>query len=253
MKEIDKKEIIRTKLAESQKSPFKAYKELSTGKVSFLEFVYYELVTSIVGPMPSGLGFLLRKKLYPRMFKKVGRGFIIGRNVVIRHPYNITIGNNVTIDDNCLIDGRGGEGIIFEDGVIINRNCMIQAKNGHIKLGERTSIGSNSVIVSMSGVEIGKAVLTAGNCYISAGAYKFDDLETPIMDQQAFSKGPIIIGEHSWFGTGVTVLDGVKIGKGVVIGASSVVNKNVGDNIIAVGIPARFVRYRGNDKKNASE
>lgn len=250
MKEIDKKEIIRAKLAESQKSPFKAYKELSAGDVSFIKFIYYELVTSILGPMPGGIGFLLRKKFYPRMFKKIGRGFIIGRNVVVRHPGNITIGDNVTIDDNCLLDGRGSEGIIFENGVILNRNCMVQAKTGYIKLGERTSIGSNSVIVSMSGVDIGKAVLTAGNCYISAGAYKFDDLDTPVMDQTAFSKGPIIIGENSWFGTGVTVLDGVRIGKGAVIGASSVVNKDIDEFSIAIGIPAKVVRKRGESVNN---
>lgn len=245
MKEINKKEIIRSKLEESQKSPLKSYKELSAGNVGFIKFIYYEIITSLLGPLPGGLGFLLRKKFYPAMFKKVGRGFIIGRNVVIRHPYNITIGDNVTIDDNCLLDGRGDDGIILKDNVILNRNCMVQAKTGHIILGERTSIGSNSVIVSMSGVELGKAVLTAGNCYISAGAYQFDDLETPIMDQTAFSKGPIIIGENSWLGTSVTILDGVKIGVGVVIGASAVVNKDIEDFSIALGIPAKILRKRG--------
>jgi len=245
MKQIDKREIIRSKLADSHKSPLKIYKDLSVGNVSFLKFLYYEIVTSLLGPMPGGIGFFLRKKFYPRLFKSVGRGFIIGRNVVIRNPFNISIGNNVTIDDNCLLDGRGEGGITLEDGVIINRNCMLQAKTGYIKLGERTSIGSNSVIVSMTGVKLGKAVLTAGNCYISAGAYMFDDLDTPVMDQAAFSKGPIIIGEYSWLGTGVTVLDGVKLGKGVVIGASAVVNKDIEEYSIAVGIPAKVVRKRG--------
>jgi acetyltransferase-like isoleucine patch superfamily enzyme len=65
------------------------------------------------------------------------------------------------------------------------------------------------------------------------------------MDQTAFSKGPIIIGEYSWLGTGVTVLDGVKIGKGAVIGASAVVNKDVDEFSIAIGIPAKVLRKRG--------
>lgn len=247
MKKIDKTDIIRDKIAKSQTSPLKAYKELTVGNVSFFKFLLYEIITFFLGPMPGGLGFFLRKKFYPKLFKKVGRGLIIGRNVVIRHPQNIIIGDFVTIDDNCLIDGRGAgeEGLILEDQVIINRNCMIQAKTGFIKLGKRTSIGSNSVIVSMSGVEIGEALLTAGNCYISAGAYQFDDLETPIMDQTAFSKGPIIIGKNSWFGTGVTVLDGVEIGEGAVIGASSVVNKNIPAFAIAIGVPAKVYKMRG--------
>ena len=120
MKEINKSEIIRDKISKSHTSPLKVYRELTTGKVSFFNFIFYELITSILGPMPGGLGFFLRKKFYPRLFKKVGRGFIIGRNVVIRHPKNIEIGDFVTIDDNCVVDGRGAgeEGLIIEDNVI---------------------------------------------------------------------------------------------------------------------------------------
>src|SRR5690606_40840766 len=73
MKQIDKREIIRSKLADSHKSPLKIYKDLSVGNVSFLKFLYYEIVTSLLGPMPGGIGFFLRKKFYPRLFKSVGR------------------------------------------------------------------------------------------------------------------------------------------------------------------------------------
>ena len=248
MKEINKSDIIRDKLSKSQKSPLKVYKELTIGNVSFSKFLYYEFVSFFLGPMPGGLGFFLRKKFYPKLFKKVGQGFILGRNVVIRHPQNIIIGDFVTIDDNCIIDGRGAgaKGFIIEDQVIINRNCMLLAKTGHIKLGKRTSLGANSVIVSMSGVELGEAVLTAGNCYLSAGAYQFENLEIPVMDQDAFSKGPIIVGKNSWLGTSATILDGIKIGEGAVIGAGAVVTKDIPDFAIAVGLPAKVYKIRGN-------
>lgn len=245
MQEINKSEIIRNKLARSQSSPFKAYKEMTTGNVSFTKFLYYEVVTSLLGPMPGGFGFYLRKKFYRRLFKKCGKGLILGRNVVIRHPYNIELGDYVTIDDNCVLDGRGDKGIFLENNVLLNRNCMLLAKTGSIKLGARTSIGANSVLVSMSGVFFGEAVLTAGNCYFSAGAYNFDDLETPVMDQVAYSKGPIEIGKHSWFGTSTVVLDGVKIGEGAVIGSCAMVNKDIPAFAIAVGIPAKVQKFRG--------
>lgn len=247
MKQIDKSDIIRDKIFKSQTSPFKVYKDLTTGSVGIFHFFFYEIITTILGPMPGGLGFFLRKKFYPKLFKKVGRGLIIGRNTVIRHPKNIILGDFVTIDDNCVLDGRGaGEtGFIIEDQVIINRNCMLLAKTGYIRLGKRTSIGANSVIVSMSGIDIDEALLTAGNCYISAGLYSFDDLSTPIMDQTAYSKGPIKIGKNSWFGTSVSILDGVKIGEGVVIGAASVVNKDIPDYAIAFGVPAKVYKIRG--------
>lgn len=247
MKQIDKSDIIRDKIVKSQTSPLKVYKELSVGSVGFLSFLFYEFITTVLGPMPGGLGFYLRKKFYSKLFKKVGRGIIVGKNVVIRHPKKISIGDFVTIDDNCVIDGRGSgdEGLIIEDQVILNRNCMILAKTGYIRLGKRTSLGANSVIVSMSGVDIGEAVLTAGNCYISAGLYNFDKLDIPIMDQTAYSKGPILIGKNCWFGTSVTILDGVKIGEGAVLGASSVVNKDIPDYAIAFGVPAKVYKIRG--------
>ena len=79
-----------------------------------------------------------------------------------------------------LIDAKGAgpqDGFVIEDNVIINRNCMIQAKARTDSLGKRTSLGSNSVVVSLDGVELGEAVLTAGGCNISAGLYHFEDPE----------------------------------------------------------------------------
>ena len=246
MKEISSSKIIRKKLADGNASPIRTYIDLTVGQVGLLKFLSHEFLTSCLGPMPGGIGFYLRKKCYPALFKKVGNGLIIGRNVIIRHPDKIVLGNNVTIDDNCLIDARGAgpEGLVLEDHVIINRNSMIQAKAGPIHLGKRTSIGSNSVIVSLDGVDFGEAVLTAGGCQISAGAYHFDDPVVAVMDQGAYAKGPITIGEKSWLGTGVIVLDGISIGAGSVIGAGAVVTKDVPEGCVAVGVPARVVKCR---------
>ena len=246
MKEIDDNKIIRKKLATASKSPFKAYKDLTVGESSLLQFTGYEFLTFFLGPIPGGLGFYLRKKFYPLLFKSVGKGFIIGRNVVIRHPNNIIIGNNVTIDDNCLIDakGAGSDGFVIEDSVIINRNCMIQAKAGPIRLGRRTSIGSNSVLVSLDGVELDEAVLTAASCNISAGLYHFDNKDKPIMDQGLYTKGPIRSGSGVWLGTQVSILDGVTIGEGAILGAGAVVNKDIPAYAIAFGVPAKVIRSR---------
>lgn len=246
MKTIDRPSIIRQKLANGQASPFKTYVDLTVGREGAAHFISYEILTSVLGPMPGGLGYLLRKLLYPRLFAKVGRGLIIGRNVVIRHPRKIVLGDNVTIDDNSILDGRGaGEGkLILEDSVLINRNCMILAKSGPIRIGRRSSLGSNSVIVSMDGVELGEAVLTAGGCCISAGAYQFEDTGKAVMDQEAYTSGPIRIGANAWLGTRVTILDGVQIGQGAVIGAATLVVKDIPANAVAVGVPAKVVRMR---------
>ena len=245
MKEITKNNNIREKLSGNQ-APLKNYIDLTVGGTGFLNFIKYEFLTCLFGFIPGGIGYYLRKKFYPLLLKRTGNGLIIGRNVVIRHPSNIELGDNVTIDDNCVIDGRGAgpEGVILEDNVMINRNCMILAKAGHIRFGRRTSIGCNSVVVSMDGVELGEAVLIAGGCYISAGSYGFDDINEFVMDQKAYSAGPIRIGSGAWLGTRVTVLDGVSIGKGAIIGACALVNKNIPENAVAYGVPVKVVRIR---------
>ena len=246
MKAIDANSLIREKLSKGEKSPFRTYMELTVGRASFSRFLLYELLTTLLGPVPGGIGFYLRKKYYPLLLKKAGSGLIIGRNVVIRHPHKIELGRNVTIDDYCVIDGRGAGngGVIVEDNVLINRNCMVLAKAGPIRLGKRTSIGSNSVIVSMDGVELGEAVLTAAGCYISTGSYLFDDVNKAVMDHKVYTAGPVRIGDHVWLGTRVTILDGVSIGRGAVIGAGALVVKNVPENSIAFGVPAKVVRKR---------
>ena len=65
-----------------------------------------------------------------------------------------------------------------------------------------------------------------------------------IQEQPLYSKGDIIVGDDAWLGFGVIVLDGVRIGKGAVVGAGSVVTEDIPDGGIAVGVPARVVKMR---------
>ena len=78
--------------------------DLTVGRVGFKKFLLYELITVFISPIPGGVGFYLRRKLYPLLFKKSGRGIIIGRSVVIRHPHKLEIGDNVVIDDYAVIE-----------------------------------------------------------------------------------------------------------------------------------------------------
>lgn len=246
MKDLDNKEIIRERLRRGKASPINTYMDMTVGQRSFLHLLRYEIYTCLLGPLPGGAGFLMRKLFYPKLFKSAGKGLIIGRNVVIRHANNIRLGRDVTIDDNCLIDARGAgdEGLIIEDGVIINRGCTIQAKAGPIHIGRRTSLGANTVIVSQDGVHIGEAVLTAGSISISTGLYHHDRRDMAVMDQGAYTMGPVRIGKFSWLGSGAILLDGVSLGDGVVIGAGSVINKDIPSYAVVVGVPGKVLRYR---------
>jgi len=242
-KRVGKEKNIRTRLSAGKQSPYQTYKSLVVGEVSVGRFLIYELVTFFMGPMPGALGYFMRKQFYPLIVKQIGKSVIIGRNVTIRHPHRVILGDNVVIDDNCVIDARGGgkAGIVIEKNALINRNCMLLAKNGPIRIAAHASIGSNSVLVSMDGIEIGPSVLTAGGCYLSAGAYRFDDPHKPIMDQETYTKGPIRIDRGAWLGTRVTLLDGVHIGENAVIGALALVTQNVPEHTIVAGVPAKEI------------
>ena len=239
---ISKALLARQKLADARSSPFKGYVELTAGNVGLGRFALYELLTFVCGPMPGGLGLLLRRKLYPWLFRQSGRGLVLGRSLVLRHPDSIELGNHVVIDDNSLVDGRAG--IRLDDGVIINRNCSLKAKTGPIRVGRRTTIGANSVIVSLTGVEIGEAVIIAGGCHLSAGGYDIDQSDRALLDGGVLSKGPIKIGNDVWVGTGAIILDGINVGDHAVVAAGAVVTSDVPERAVVAGVPAKVLRRR---------
>lgn len=236
-------------------SLLKRYQKKVFGNEGFFLFLEYELATFLFGNLSGGLGYLLRKRFYRRLFKNVGKGVILGKGVVLRHPRRVTLGHRVAIDDYVLLDagGAGKQGMILEDDVIISRNCVVQGKIGPVVIGEKTDIGCNCILSSVTGIFIGKSVLVAGNCYIGGGRYKLDRLDLPMMEQGLYSKGPVIIGDDVWLGAGAIVLDGARIGKGCVVGAGAVVTKDLPDYAVAVGVPAVVQGYRSERNKISLE
>jgi acetyltransferase-like isoleucine patch superfamily enzyme len=225
-----------TKMKKARNSPLKTYKDITV-----------ELLTFFLGPLPGMAGLALRSLLYPFLIKTTGKGNLFGRNLIIRCPAKLQLGNNVTIDDNVLIDARGGYdtgGISLADGVTINRNCSLKAKNGKITIGKQTTIGSNSSVVSYNSVEIGDFAIIAGGCSINTGGYEIKDTSVKMIDNGVSSKGPIVIGDDVWIGTRGIILEGIRVGSHAVIGAGAVVTKDVAEHEIVAGVPAKSIGSR---------
>jgi acetyltransferase-like isoleucine patch superfamily enzyme len=97
-------------------------------------------------------------------------------------------------------------------------------------------------------VKIGKYCSIAPGVVIVGSNHKFDNTEVFIKEQGITIKG-IVIEDDVWIGANVTVLDGVKIGKGAIIAAGSVVTKDVNEYYIVGGIPAKVLKSRRVDKE----
>jgi acetyltransferase-like isoleucine patch superfamily enzyme len=223
------------------------YRAKVLGNDPLLNFFTYELAILLFGNLSGGIGYLLRKWSYQPLFKSTGRGIILGKGIVLRHPGKISIGHRVAIDDYTLLDasGAGEEGIALGDDIIISRNCVIQGKSGPVAIGEKTDIGCNTIISSTNGIHIGRSVLIAGNCYIGGGRYYSRRPGPPMIEQGLYSEGPVNLGDDVWLGAGVIIPDGRRVGNGCIVGAGAVVTKDLPDYSIAYGIPATVRGYRG--------
>lgn len=221
------------------------YSDLVVGKKGIAALLKYEFLTSTFSGCPGAAGIFLRKIFYRFLFKKIGRGVVFGRNITIRHPNKIIIGDNVLIDENCMLDAKGidNKGIEIKNGAYIGRNTILSCKDGDIILEENVNIGFNCEIQSSNYVSIGKNTLIAAYVYIIAGDHLHDIAGQSVSSMHGTGKG-IVIGGNCWLGAKATVLDGVEIGHDAFIGASAVVNKDVAPFSVAVGIPARVIKNR---------
>jgi len=116
-----------------------------------------------------------------------------------------------------------------------------------VKIGKRTSLNEWVFIDGYGGVEIGNYCRIAHRCSIISEEHGIEDLSKPIYVQPK-KTGKVVIEDGVWLGCGVTVLRGLRIGKGSVIGAGSVITNDIPPYSIAVGIPAKVIRKRGEEK-----
>lgn len=110
-----------------------------------------------------------------------------------------------------------------------------------IRIGDRCLIGRGSGIVAHFSIDIGDDVWTGHHVYITDQNHGYEDVTIPI-SRQSQPEQAVRIGNRSWIGHGSVILPGVTIGHHVVIGANSVVTRDIPDYSVAVGAPAKVVR-----------
>jgi len=119
-------------------------------------------------------------------------------------------------------------------GTRISSFCKIKAIDGPLQIGRHVSIGTHCFIAAdAAGVIIGDYTLLGPGVMIIGNNYRYDRIELPIRKQGTTSTG-IVIGDDVWIGANATVLDGVRIGKGCVVGAGAIVRENLPDYTVAI-------------------
>ncbi len=226
-------------------SALSKYQELVVGSRSLARLALYEFVMLTSAWVPGALGLVLRRVAYPWLLGSVGRNVTFGQGVVLRHPHKIRLGDDVVIDDLVLLDAKGAtnRGIDIGSGGFVGRGTILSCKDGDITLGEHVNVGFHCEIFSGSNVTVGRHGLFAAYTYLVGGGHAFERADVPIVDQERVSRG-ITLGDNVWLGTGAKVLDGVRIGSHVIVGANAVVTTDLPDGAVAAGVPARVQRLR---------
>ena len=135
--------------------------------------------------------------------------------------------------------------ILLEANSEIAEFVIFRAYTSQITIGEYSQVGPYTIMLSGdNGIKIGKNVMIGPHCVFAAGNHEYRNLEVPMRFAGSFSNGPIIIDEDVWIGANCTITDNVHIGKGAIIGANSVVNKDVQPYDMVAGVPARKIKSR---------
>lgn len=111
---------------------------------------------------------------------------------------------------------------------------------GHLSFGEGCFLNVNTVLLDVADISFGARTLVGPGCQFITVGHPLHDVE---MRRGGWEQArPITVGEDCWFGAGVIVMPGVRIGDRCVIGAGALVTKDIPDDSLALGSPARVVR-----------
>lgn len=132
-----------------------------------------------------------------------------------------------------LLLDKCGKNVNIEKGALFGKN---------ISLGDSSGIGIRAQIEN--NVTIGKNVMMGPDCMIFTQNHAFENRNVPMMEQGFSEVKPVFIGDDVWIGARVIILPGVNVGKGSIIGAGSVVTKDIEEYSVVGGNPAKLLKKR---------
>jgi len=177
------------------------------------------------------------------------KGALLGTDVHFFNPTKIHFGKFLKLGKNVSVSALSTEGVFFGNNVGIGDYSKIIVSTSlnnlgkFIKIGNNVGIGEFAYLGGAGGLEIGDDCIVGQYFSCHPENHNYQDLSLPIRLQGVERKG-IKIGANCWIGSKVSILDGVVLGNGCIIGAGAVVTKSFPDNSIIGGVPAKLIKNR---------
>ncbi len=164
---------------------------------------------------------MMRRVIWRAIAKEMGDGVTIGTNVGFKHLETFRIGNNVFIGDSAYLQGRHDGKARIGNGCWIGPQAYLDARD--LELGEDVGWGPGAKVLGSEHVG--------------------DPVEEPVI-RTDLEVRPVRVEDGADVGTNATVLPGVRIGRGTIVGAGAVVTKDVPPFAVVAGVPAKVIRMR---------
>ena len=208
-------------------------KKILSAIISIIAFPIALIWNERIAAWGRAIGVMLHSKILQFRFKGARNLHVWGRPVMLTGTKYMRVGDNVEICRLARIDainyypntGQHFEPVLrIANNVVIQVSCHIGCIN-RVEIGEYTTMGARTYITDHT-----------------HGTVELEDLKLPPRHRKLYSKGPVIIGKYVSIGEGCAIMPGVTIGDHVVIGANSVVTKDIPPYSVACGNPARVIR-----------
>jgi acetyltransferase-like isoleucine patch superfamily enzyme len=193
------------------------------------------------------------------LFRAFGHASRIRTPVEIHGPGRLSLGSFVSL-------GRYGKILLLEDFSMLPgfvrqhypAETVSPEAPGYLRrapsviIGDGTSLGDAFFMTSTCRIELGRHVMSSQRLFLSDCLHLYDDPTIPVILQGNTDGNPLVIEDGCWLGIGVSVVRGVRIGRHAVVGAGSVVTKDVPPFAVVAGAPARIVRYQTPDARGSA-
>lgn len=198
----------------------------------------------------------LFKKIIKTIFFNEDKKTVINNSIFVVCPISSNIENlNISVR-NPLIDKKYVE---IGENCLINANFVFEIKEGKITIGDRTFIGGGTFIC-IDEINIGRDVMFSWGCTVAdnnSHSHIWSERKNDVLlwkqgidenkigaykDWSNVKRKKITIKDKAWIGFNCIILKGVTIGEGAIVGAGSVVTKDVPDWTIVAGNPAKIIR-----------